>query len=266
MGAGVTGRYISLDFKSYRISGVVRDVSYVTPVTYGDVWLPYTVTKDYDRGFGPDQLLEDFSAYILTKSAAARKTVKQQVEENLKKLNSTFSGYTVSFVGQPDTYFESVFRYYSNVQPDFTALRLRHLFLFLIFLVIPAVSLLGMIDSRMERRMAECAVRRSFGARRVSIVQQVVTENLIFTLLGGFLGLMMCYGLMYFSRDTILELGLDGFSSIPLESTEAFFTIGMLVNIPVFCIAFAICLLLNLLSSAIPAWKASRRPIVDSIH
>ena len=40
----------------------------------------------------------------------------------------------------------------------------------------------------------------------------------------------------------------------------------MLFNLPLFLSAFGLCVVLNLLSSLLPVWKATRRPIVDSIN
>ena len=41
---------------------------------------------------------------------------------------------------------------------------------------------------------------------------------------------------------------------------------GALLNPWVFLIALAVCFVLNLLSAMIPAWRAARRPIVESLN
>lgn len=43
-------------------------------------------------------------------------------------------------------------------------------------------------------------------------------------------------------------------------------SMGMLLNPWVFLIALCVCFLLNLMSALWPAWRASRRPIVDSLN
>jgi putative ABC transport system permease protein len=40
----------------------------------------------------------------------------------------------------------------------------------------------------------------------------------------------------------------------------------MLLNFNVFFYALCVCLVLNLLSSLVPVWNASRKPIVDAIN
>ena len=108
---------------------------------------------------------------------------------------------------------------------------------------------------RMRRRMAELGVRRAFGATQGTILWQVLSENMVLTLLGGLLGLAMSYGAMLLLRDWLLvtSLGKTGLST------------GMF-NGAVFIAAFLFCLVLNLFSAGLPAWRMSRLNITDSIN
>ena len=74
-------------------------------------------------------------------------------------------------------------------------------------------------------------------------------------LLGGLLGLAMSYGAMLLLRDWLLvtSLGKTGLST------------GMF-NGAVFIAAFLFCLVLNLFSAGLPAWRMSRLNITDSIN
>ena len=63
-------------------------------------------------------------------------------------------------------------------------------------LLIPMINLSGMVGSRMEARMSEFGVRKSFGAWRGDVLQQITGENLLLTLLGGVLGLVLSYVLL----------------------------------------------------------------------
>ena len=113
----------------------------------------------------------------------------------------------------------------------------------------------GITLSRMRRRMAELGVRRAFGATQGTILWQVLSENMVLTLLGGLLGLAMSYGAMLLLRDWLLvtSLGKTGLST------------GMF-NGAVFIAAFLFCLVLNLFSAGLPAWRMSRLNITDSIN
>lgn len=122
-------------------------------------------------------------------------------------------------------------------------------------LLVPALNLSGITLSRMRRRMAELGVRRAFGATQGTILWQVLSENMVLTLLGGLLGLAMSYGAMLLLRDWLLvtSLGKTGLST------------GMF-NGAVFIAAFLFCLVLNLFSAGLPAWRMSRLNITDSIN
>ena len=124
-----------------------------------------------------------------------------------------------------------------------------------ILLLVPALNLSGITLSRMRRRMAELGVRRAFGATQGTILWQVLSENMVLTLLGGLLGLAMSYGAMLLLRDWLLvtSLGKTGLST------------GMF-NGAVFIAAFLFCLVLNLFSAGLPAWRMSRLNITDSIN
>lgn len=75
-----------------------------------------------------------------------------------------------SLLGQPDRHWESIFRYWSNVEPDIVGDLSRYGVIFLLLLLVPAVSLSGMADSRMERRLGELGVRRAFGAPKGALI------------------------------------------------------------------------------------------------
>ena len=134
-------------------------------------------------------------------------------------------------------------------------LYVRYGIILFILLLVPALNLSGITLSRMRRRMAELGVRRAFGATQGTILWQVLSENMVLTLLGGLLGLAMSYGAMLLLRDWLLvtSLGKTGLST------------GMF-NGAVFIAAFLFCLVLNLFSAGLPAWRMSRLNITDSIN
>ena len=80
------------------------------------------------------------------------------------------------------------------------------------------------------------------------------------TCIAGGIGLLLSY---------ILTFALNDF--LFCNSTNAYFTgetsltAGNLLNPWIFLIAFVFCLLMNLLSAGIPAWRASKMNIVQAI-
>lgn len=259
------GKDINMNFDSYRISGVVKDVSYATENSYAQMWIPYSITESYKNSHGPGNLLGQMKAYILVSSAKELDVVKNEVIENVKRYNTNFPDVEFSMLGQPDKHWQSIFRKWSNEEPDFTKIIWQYGLIFFILLFVPAVSLSGMTDSRMERRLSEMGIRRAFGAPRTTLMTQIISENFFFTLLGGVVGLLLSYLLLFVTRDWILQIG-SSFIDIPPEGTHVTFSPSMLINIPVFLIALLVCFILNLLSALIPAWRASNQQIISSLN
>ena len=57
-----------------------------------------------------------------------------------------------------------------------------------VLLFVPALNHCAIVARRMERLRAEMAVRKTFEARRSTLLNQVIWENLVLTLLGGIVG------------------------------------------------------------------------------
>ena len=137
----------------------------------------------------------------------------------------------------------------------------RYVAVLLILLIVPAINLSGMTHSRMRKRMAEIGVRKAFGATGVELLRQVFVENLLLTILAGLIGLALSYGATF-----LLNGFLFGTSANAYLAGETTLTAGQLLSPWVFLAAFFFCLLMNLLSSGLPAWRASRMNIVEAIN
>jgi len=207
-------------------------------------------------------------AVILAPSVGKVDEVRREIREHFRQYSAEqaeLTGATPDLVGQPDKHWESTLRN-SNMYPtNYTKIILTYCLVFFVLLLVPAISLSGMADSRMERRLAEMGVRRAFGAPVPLLMRQVLIENLFFTLLGGVVGLLISWILVSTGSNWLMSLGSMGIG-LPPESTEQILTPAMLFNLPVFGIALVVCILLNLLSAFIPAWRASRHQIVDSLN
>lgn len=266
--ADAVGRDCVLNLRNYRIVGVVQDVSPITESSYASVWIPYTVIPGYAGGAGdPGGMIGRLHATLLVRRGIDPDEVCREVDNRLARLNSTWGGeMSFSLMGQPDRYWQSIFRGWSNEPIDLPKVALRYVLLFLILLLVPAISLSGMTDSRMERRLAEMGVRRAFGAPVVTLIRQVVVENLVFTLLGGVAGLLFSYLLFFLTKGWVMQLVGSGLVEVMPEGTEVQLTPSMLLNPAVFGIALGVCLVLNLLSALVPAWRAARREIIHSLN
>lgn len=131
-----------------------------------------------------------------------------------------------------------------------------------VLLLVPALNLSGLVAARMRRRLAEMGVRKAFGATRRMLLTQVISENLVLTLCGGFVGLIVTWLLLYVFRSWLFfAVGNTAFT-LP-EPTVAG---EMLFSPLIFVIALAVCIVLNLMAALIPAWLSLRNPIVESMN
>ena len=231
---------------------------------YADIYVPFTVDPEWNwvwnqSGLGPYVLV------ALVKEGASTEAVRRKIAERIAQFDRELQPEgSFDALGAPNPFWVSSFRKYSNHAPEVGPELMRYGLIFLLLLLIPAVSLSGMADSRMNRRMAELGVRRAVGAPRTTLFSQILTENLLYTLLGGALGLLVSFGLVQLVRGWI-------FFSSPMDVTTTEVSAmtlptGSLLNPWVFLIALAVCCVLTLLSAMIPAWRAARRPIVESLN
>jgi putative ABC transport system permease protein len=266
----VAGRYLSLNFEQHRICGVVKDVSYITDYTFAQLWIPYTASPRLTPSFNPSlygETLGTFAAYALAPSIGQVGEVRQEILANVSRFNASLGeSLAFSVFDQPDRQWQAIFRSGGNRTPPFAQIALQYALVFFVFLLIPAISLSGMVDSQMERRLSEMGIRRAFGASRGRLMWRIVHENLLFTLLGGLLGLLLSYGFIAFFHRWIIQLVMTQryFGDAP-QGVDAL-PATALINYAVFGIALAVCLALNLMITVIPAWQASRRPIVYSLY
>ena len=167
---------------------------------------------------------------------------------------------------QPTSHALSVFKDYP-ADTSFSSWKVAgHLILMLlVLLIVPSLNLSGLIASRMESRLSEMGVRKAFGASRSTLLSQVMWENFFLTLVGGLLGLLVAWSMLYVGREWIFML----FDSWPMDIAEGanLYVSGEMLFAPVvFIVAFVLCLILNLLSALWPAWTSLRKPIVYSLY
>ncbi|MDR1723007.1 MAG: ABC transporter permease [Tannerella sp.] len=265
---GAVGKSLSLNFRRFKVCGVVDDVSFLTSSSYAQIWLPYTVADKNDlNSFGSKTgSLGRFTAIILAPSAAEVEPVKQEFLARFRRYSSQYADeVTIIIPSQPLRQWEKMFFRYNLEDENFNYYLWLYGIVFFALMLVPAISLSGMADSRLERRLSEMGVRRAYGAKISSLMNQILLENFIFTLLGGIVGLCFAYFVVLTGKDWIMGIGSHGMPS-QTDGWGVTISPSMLFNIHVFLLALAVCFLLNLFSALIPAWKASRHQIIESLN
>lgn len=248
----IVGKEFQIKGVSYTVCGVVRDFSKWASHAYSDVYVPYT-SKVGEWWAGDEQSSGPFTCLILTSGEDSFDAVNRQVTVNTERFNQNQKEMVVGLRGQPYTHFQQLFFVWDLEKPHVVENVVRYTLVLLLLLLVPAINLSGITLSRMQKRMGEIGVRRAFGATRRQIVGQILNENLVITLLGGLLGIAFSYASIFFMSDWLL----NGDQSISLQ---------MIASPVVFVWAFVFCLVLNLLSAGIPAWRAASKNIVDALH
>lgn len=265
---GVVGRSFSMDYVNYHVCGVVRGASFLTRQSYAQVYAPYSIESNYkDPVVSSFPYCGLFNVTFLVKDNAQAKALRAEIKDLTRRVNAQYKGqWQMELWEQPTSHALSVFKEYP-ADTSFSSWKVagRMILWVLVLLVVPSLNLNGLIASRMESRLPEMGVRKSFGASRSALLSQVMWENFFLTLVGGLLGLLVAWIMLYVGRGWIFML----FDSWPMDIPEGanLYVSGEMLFAPVvFLIAFLLCLVLNLLSALWPAWMSLRKPIVYSLY
>ena len=259
-----TGKTFLLNFEEYQVSGVVEDVPSIAQFCYAEMWIPFTNRPSQIQGSKwCDFILGHMQLYILAKKSGDFDAIRREAEENCRRYSANIPQYNFVLNEQPDTVLRAWLRTNSFSSPEFMKVFIQIFSVVLLLLLVPSINLTGMTASRMKKRMEELGIRKAFGAQNRTLLLQILYENLLLTLLGGLIGLLISYGLIFILKGWLLgNYDWDGSSltaSIDLSP-------GMLINPAIFGYTLIFCLVLNLMSALVPAWRALRRPIVDALN
>ena len=255
---GVVGRTFSLNYQEYRVCGVFREGSQLLPDSYAQVILPLTTEEDYDEEWRP--FVGGVSVTFVSDDG---KALKEEVDEIARKFNSSNPDYEVGFLDFPHSHLVEVFNPdYRELVPIQSVVK-KNLLILLVLLLIPALNLSGLISSRMDMRSSEIGIRRSFGGTRFQLLKQVLWENLVLTISGGVVGLVIVWLCIIFSSGQLLTL-LDSNNFNEVVSINL--TPEILYAPVIFIVVFLLCVVLNILSALVPAWFSLRKPVISNIE
>lgn len=260
------GQTIMISYKPYTVCGVVKDVSTIACTAYAEVWVPYSSVPT-------DMLADDawaenitgwFHAVILAHSPADFDAIGLEMNNLLARYNSSLKEYKLSLYDQPDTQLELQIKGSYAVGPDKGKTILQYLLVIAILLLVPAINLSGTTLSQMRNRLSEIGVRKAFGATKGRLLVQILSENMFLTLIGGALGLVFSYMAIYLMRTWLLSNSFGSVASVFGGTPDL--SVGELFNPVIFLYAFLFCLLLNLLSAGIPAYRMSQKDVVEALN
>ena len=260
----VAGEYIDLDGKDVQVCGVVKDASTATPITVGEIYLPLYFCDQLRPSSFDYGLSGSVQLYLTAPSEDDIEPLRSEVQEVFKQHNLQDTELDNNLLNQPDVWWKNYFRTECNHEPDIAKAVRSILYMLLALLFIPAMNLCGMISSRMDERLSEMGLRKAYGATNRSLIGQILTENLLLTIIGGLLGLALAYIITIAGGETILNLMDENVTLFKTISTKI--NLEMLINLPLFLTVFGVCVLLNLISALVPTLLALRHPMIYSIQ
>ena len=260
----VVGETVFFDSREFRICGVVRDVPMTATYAFAQIWAP-DIETFFERLVAPalGGMQGSYEIVLLAGSRRDFDRVRQEIEDRVERYNrSGGDDWKMTFTNGIPSQKERIFMLGSA-----SAYRWIGLGVVLLVLLVPVLNLSGMTGSGMEARMAEFGVRKSFGAWRGAIVRQVTAENLLLTLIGGVLGLLLSYLLLYLLQDQLYDLlPLNGVVDIRGIAEAPAFAFRDFFRLRLYLLLFVLVAALNLLSAMAPALKVLRRPITESLN
>lgn len=256
----VVGREFLLNHAPYKVVGVVKDVSTLANTAYAQVWVPFTSTEITKDAWN-DGLMGMMSVTILAKSRDDFPAIREEAERRRQEYNTVIGedGYELIYRNRPYDQEKSVAGFSANIEPDVDQARRQRLIIFIILLIVPAINLSSMTQSRLRQRVAEIGVRRAFGSTRLELMGQIIAENLVVTLMAGVVGLLMSVAFAYLGNTVLFAQEFSQTMSPPAVDAS------ILLHASTFGWALLFCFVLNLLSTGIPAWRASRVGIVNAL-
>ena len=259
------GKTVRVENRDYHICGVVKTPSMLTEECCADIWFPYSADSLLsDRGinYHTQELCLSFCV-----ASDKFNAFKQEMREVEARYNAVHKENDLDMLKELESYYHGVWDSIAEVFNKGAYDKNWYWYVVVsifMLLFVPALNLSGMVVSRMERRLPEMAIRKVFGAKRHTLLGQVIMENLILTLIGGFIGLFLAWFALYAWRDWVFYMFFS-FSSnalygrVPIIEGEMFFAPT------IFLICLLVCCVLNLLAAVLPTWLSLRKPIVESM-
>ena len=272
------GKQISIDHVNYRIAGVFREGSALCVDSYGEVFIPYSIRyQGYHQDEWPEQLIGMLKVMVKVKPGK-KEAFRKEITDICRRINLKDTTASRFYINSLKTHGEHVLSDSEDYASDDSEYQIAGtrpwlsiwgpiLTGLLVVLVIPALNISGLISSRMDRMSSEIGIRRSFGATKSRMMRMITSENLVLTLAGGLIGLATAWIIATSTGGMLLQFTPLEYIVEPKFGENTSFVTGEMAFSPIiFLLILSLCLILNTISAWIPARKAMRRQITESIN
>jgi putative ABC transport system permease protein len=247
-GVPALGKSIEMNGRSLRIIGVVRGSPLTRMMVSADVYMPYNLQKG---DINDPRYHGSYTVMVLAKSRADLPKIKAEYADVVSRIPLVkFPDFTPDTIeSRLGSFLETmiIYQFFQN-DAGLPVFYLLVLVFALMFMTLPAINLVNINVSRIMERASEIGIRKAFGASIRTMTYQFIVENIIVTVLGGALALVLsAFFIWWFNHSQLIPYA------------------DLRIDWSVVVVAFALSLLFGLMSGVYPAWRMSKLPVVEAL-
>jgi putative ABC transport system permease protein len=251
---GIIGRSIVLNGRSYSVIGVAEaEFRGALPLVIPALWVPLSQFDDLRPG--------DRDAYTQRGSNSFNVVARLKPGVTLAQANEHMKALIAGLrTEHPQDYEDSginiVLQSEAGIHPTFKAAQVALSSVVMavvgVLLLIACVNVANLFLARARDRAREMAIRLSLGARRSRLVQQLLTESLLFAGASGLVGVGLAWWVIDLANRIRLPMDVDFSADLRLSPLVVAF-------------AFGVSLLTGLLFGLAPALQATNPSLIPAL-
>jgi predicted permease len=256
----VIGRKVKLGSAFFTIVGVAPRDFFGTKVGESpDIWVPTSMTKSVPPGW--DFYSKDFTQCLNiigrlkpgVSVAAATSNVNLMVQQITRGFSDVdLSQKNLEKLSRMKVPLTPVATGLSSIRREFSQPLRILMVLVMLVLLIACANIGNLLLARATTRARELAVRQALGAHRFRLIRQLLTESLLLALGGGAVGVALGAAAIRL----LLRMVSGGAEAIPVHAG---------LDVRVLGFTFGVTVLTALLFGTVPAFRATRLQLTDSL-
>lgn len=238
----------SLPFYDFEliVIGIVEDVPSTSQNLRSGLFFPYTIFPHDPSPYWP--YIGSFTLAFKAEQKKQFPAIRREVQEIVDRIDSSDPKWAL-FLAGPNSQKENLLAVHDPERVDGPKAKLKKYLLWGFgFILLPAINLMALNFARIRERGEEIAVRKSFGASSSVLIGQFLIENILMTLIGSIIGIILSFLLVAFLGD-ILTIPIKWRTTVPMSISFDFVVFG---------IALGVSLLFAILSGVLPAIRMSK--------